>query len=80
MLKERLETPRAPETLRRIGHLFYKLVSVANEAHLGDTNEGCAVLWGEKIHSTAVAAVSRPFDKNALVRFDAFAVTGIEMP
>src|SRR5262245_45150218 len=74
MLKERLETrEHQREPLRRVSHLFYKLVAVASEASLGDTNEGCPVLLGREdpFHGGG-AAVSRPFDENVLVRFDGF--------
>jgi hypothetical protein len=74
MLKERLETrEHQGEPLRRASHLFYKLVAVASEANLGDTNEGCTLLLRREdpFHSGG-AAVSRPFDENAPVRFDGF--------
>ena len=78
MLKERLETrEHQGEPLRRVSHLFYKLVAVASEANLGDTNEGCAVLLRREdpFHGGG-ATVSHPFDENALVPFDGFRCYG----
>src|SRR5262249_42122642 len=78
MLKERLETrEHQGEPLCRVSHLFYKLVAVASEANLGDTNEGCTLLLRrEDPFHGAWAAVSRPFDENALVGFDGFCSCG----
>src|SRR4029453_11050210 len=82
MLKERLETrEHQGEPLRRVSHLFYKLVAIAHEATFDDTNEGCTLLLRREdpFHGGG-AAVSRPFDENALVRFDGFRSYGNREP
>src|SRR4029453_15205984 len=79
MLKERLETrEHQGEPLRRVSHLFYKLVAIAHEATFDDTNEGCTLLLRREdpFHGGG-AAVSRPFNENAPVRFDGFRSDGV---
>ena len=49
MLKKRFEASEYQrEPLSRAGHLLHKLVPVASEASLRDTDERCAILLGRE--------------------------------
>ena len=72
MLKQRFEArEHQREPLRRVGHLFHKLVPIAGEAGLRDRDKRCAVVQGRKQpFNDGATSVFLPLDYNPLAQLD----------